>query len=142
MTRRNHLSRKQVVVGISLGVGLLHFVTGPAYGGPFRNFVNGYLIDILLPFAMYLLLSLLEGRGRLSAAARAAIILVAATGVELLQLRGVPVFGRTFDPVDLGMYALGVAGGVVFEVFVLSRLGGSTALSVSPRGGESDADVE
>ncbi len=42
---------KTLVVAVALAVGLLHFVTGPNYHGPFRVFVNGYLIDILLPLA-------------------------------------------------------------------------------------------
>ena len=48
-------SRKALVVGIAIGVGILHFFTGPEYRGPLRTFVTGYLIDILLPFAMYLI---------------------------------------------------------------------------------------
>jgi hypothetical protein len=50
------MNRKVVVVLIALAVGLLHFLTGPGYRGPLPWFVNGYLIDILLPFAMFLVL--------------------------------------------------------------------------------------
>ena len=56
--RRN----KRIVVAICLVVGGLHFVTGPGYAGPFKAFVNGYMIDILLPFAMFLLLGIADIR--------------------------------------------------------------------------------
>jgi len=35
----------------------------------------------------------------------------------------VPLFGATFDVLDLLMYVLGVAGAVAFERTVVSRLG-------------------
>ena len=53
-------NRKVVVVVIAVAVGLLHFVTGPNYRGPFPVFVNGYMIDVLLPFAMVLVLGISE----------------------------------------------------------------------------------
>ena len=52
--------RKVIVVCIAVLVGLLHFLTGPGYHGLFPTFVNGYMIDILLPFAMYLVLGVAE----------------------------------------------------------------------------------
>ena len=45
--KRGAATWKQVVVGICLVVGLLHFVAGPGYDGPWPGFVRGYLIDIL-----------------------------------------------------------------------------------------------
>ena len=116
------LTRKQAVVAIAVAVALLHFAAGPGYRGPMRAFVRGYLIDILLPFAMYLLLSLVE-RPRLSRLIRAAAVVGVGVTVEVLQFFGVPVFGRTFDPLDFAMYAGGVLAAVVFERWVLSKLG-------------------
>jgi len=116
------MTRKQVVVAIALCVGALHFVTGPGYRGPFRAFVNGYLIDILLPLAMYLVLSLVERPVSWSRAARATAVLAVGAAVEALQYLGVPLFGRTYEALDLLMYALGVLGGVLIEAAVLSRL--------------------
>ena len=52
------VKRKIVVVLIAVAVGLLHFLTGPGYRGPVPGFVNGYMIDILLPFAMVLVLGI------------------------------------------------------------------------------------
>ena len=122
MKQSGQVSRKQIVVGIALGVGLLHFVVGPGYAGPWRGFVRGYLIDILLPFALYLLLSLPAIRCLRHPGARAAVVLGVGVAVETLQFHGVPIFGRTFDPLDLLMYGLGVLAGVVFERAVLRRV--------------------
>jgi hypothetical protein len=119
---RTGVTRKHVVVGIAVGVGLLHFVTGPHYRGPLPTFVNGYLIDILLPFAMYLLLTLPDRPFALPRLARASVVLTIGVTVELLQFMGVPIFGRTFDPLDFLMYVLGVTGAVLFEWAVLSRM--------------------
>lgn len=44
------------------GGGALHFVTGENYQGPFPIFVNGYMIDILLPMVLVLLMGLIENR--------------------------------------------------------------------------------
>lgn len=114
--------QRVVVVVICLGVGGLHFVTGASYDGPFPVFVNGYLIDISLPFAMCLLLGIQEYelfRGRIFR-----IILVFGVGfvTETLQYFGVPLFGRTFDPLDYLMFAAGIGGAFVFEWLVLSRI--------------------
>ena len=56
MSARNPPGKIVLVVSINLLVAALHFLTGPGYTGPFPVFVNGYLIDILLPFALYFLL--------------------------------------------------------------------------------------
>jgi hypothetical protein len=118
-----HVTRKQIVVVIALGVGLLHFVTGPNYRGPLRAFVNGYLIDVLLPFAMYLLLALPDRPFAMPRLVRGLVVLGVGIAVEILQYFGVPIFGRTFDPLDFVMYLVGVVGAVIFEWCVLSRLG-------------------
>ena len=47
--------RKKYTVIIALFVAALHFVTGMHDQGPFWHFINGYLIDILLPFSFYFL---------------------------------------------------------------------------------------
>ena len=115
-------NRKLLVVGIALGVGILHFFTGPEYRGPFRAFVTGYLIDILLPFAMYLVLGVTDHAVLLSRIARSALVFGIGALAETLQYFGVPIFGRTFDPLDYLMFVIGIVGAAVFEWAVLSRL--------------------
>ena len=112
-----NLPRKPVVVLICLAVAALHLVTGADYAGPFRAFVTGYLIDLVLPFSLVLLL----GVGLVSVPvlcqplARAGIVIVIGTIVEGSQYLHIPLFGRTFDPLDLLMYAVGAAAAVGFE---------------------------
>lgn len=114
---------KYIVVCVCLAVGLLHFVVGPTYRGPWPGFVRGYLIDILLPFALYLLLGVSWRVLADSRLARAILVLAVGGTVEGLQYLGVPLFGTTFDPLDLVMYTLGVCGGVIIELLAAPRFG-------------------
>jgi hypothetical protein len=116
------VTRRHVIVVVAVGVALLHPVTGPRYSGLFPAFVNGYLIDILLPFSFYLLLCLPDHRAIRSPLLRCLAILAGCWAAETLQAFGVPIFGRTFDPLDLGAYAIGVALGLLVEATVLARL--------------------
>jgi hypothetical protein len=109
-------------VCIALAVGLLHFVTGPTYRGPFPVLVNGYLIDILLPFAMILVLGVADQSVLRSRIARAAFVFAIGATTETLQYFGVPIFGRTFDPLDYLMFGIGIGLAVAFERTVLSRI--------------------
>lgn len=43
-------------MAIALFVGLLRLVTGPRFAGPWGPFVNGCLVDLVLPLSLYLLL--------------------------------------------------------------------------------------
>lgn len=112
-----NLPRRPVAVGICLVVGALHLFTGPDYHGPFRPFVTGYLIDLVLPFSLVLLLGIgLERSPRLRhPAVRATAVFILGAVVEFLQYLGVPLFGRTFDPLDLLMYATGAVAALAFE---------------------------
>ena len=121
MSRSLH-TRKLVVVAIALGVGLLHFLTGPGYEGPLPVFVNGYLIDILLPFAMYLVLGVTKHPTLHSGIVRCTLVFGIGAITETLQYFGVPIFGRTFDPFDYLMFAIGIGVAVVFEWAVLVKL--------------------
>jgi hypothetical protein len=114
--------RKFIVVCFALGVGALHFVTGPGYHGPFRVFVNSYLIDILLPTAMFLLLGVSQIPGLNTAVRRGLIVFAVGAGTETLQWTGVEIFGRIFDPLDYLMYASGILLGWILERTALSRL--------------------
>ena len=112
-----NLPRKPVVVAICLAVGALHLFTGPHYRGPLRPFVAGYLVDLVLPFSLVLLLGVgLEHSSTLRhPIVRATAVFLLGAAVEFLQYRGVPLFGRTFDPVDLLMYATGAIAALALE---------------------------
>lgn len=119
-------SKKSIylIVTISLFVGLLHFVTGPAYQGPFKQFVHGYLIDLLLPLNLYLLLQL-SLRKKLSVLHSRVIAAVSTFSfgvfVELLQLNNIHLFGSTYDALDIFMYGAGVGLGLLLDLTIISR---------------------
>lgn len=116
------MTRRVVIVCIALIVAALHFVTGEQYQGPFPVFVNGYLIDILLPMTLFLLMGLIEQRIIRSALFRACAVFGFGCFVEASQYFGRPLFGSTFDPLDLLAYAGGVALGALLDLFVFPRL--------------------
>ena len=85
-------------------------------------FVNGYMIDILLPFAAYFLLTPKEFAPLRSWIAKALLLFGVGAAVEIAQYFGIPILGRTFDPLDFVMYGLGVALAVVFDTVLFPRL--------------------
>ena len=74
----------------------------------FRLFVNGYMIDILLPFAMYLVLGVAKQTILRSGIARGVFVFAIGAVTETLQYFGVPIFGRTFDLLDYLMFGVGM----------------------------------
>jgi hypothetical protein len=116
------MGRRIVVVIIAVAVGLLHFVTGANYRGPFPAFVNGYLIDILLPTSLYFLLSLTEFALFRSWWVKSLSVFAVGVVVETAQFFGAPLLGRTFDPLDYVMYAAGVLLAAFLDVFLFPRL--------------------
>ncbi len=115
--------RKTVIVCcVVIPIALLHFFTGSNYRGPHPAFVNGYLLDILVPFAFYFLLCPQEQPLLRYWTVKAILIFGAASSVEIAQLFGVPILGRTFDPVDFIMYGLGVMLAVIVDTLVFSRV--------------------
>jgi hypothetical protein len=110
-----------VVVCLVVPIALLHFFTGSAYRGPWPELVNGYLMDILVPFAFYFLLVLPEHPLLERWPVKAGLVFGAAASVEIAQFFGLPIFGRTFDPLDFVMYALGVVLAGVLDTVVLAR---------------------
>ena len=120
--RARFVNRKAIVVTIALVVGLLHFPTGPGYGGPLPVFVNSYLIDVLLPFAMFLVLGVGDHPFLRSRVGRGIAVFAVGAVTETLQYFDVPIFGRTFDWVDYVMFGMGIGLAVIFEEFVLARL--------------------
>jgi hypothetical protein len=114
--------RKTVVTFLALAVGALHFFTGENYKGPYPVFVNGYMIDILLPMAIYLLLGLFEIEWIRSTLFRAAAVFLFGCVVETSQYLGYPLFGSTFDPLDILAYTGGVASGIFLDLILLPRI--------------------
>jgi len=91
---------------------------------PQAAFVNGYMIDILLPFAMFLLLGVAKQSILRNGIARGIFVFAIGAVTETLQYFGVPIFGRTFDLLDYLMFGVGIGLAAVFERSVLSRIPG------------------
>jgi len=111
-----------VIVSFVIPIAILHFFTGSNYRGPYREFVNGYLLDILVPFAFYFLLCLPKTRLLRHPAVKGILVFGAASAVEIAQLFGAPIFGRTFDPLDFIMYGAGVMLAAILDALMLSRI--------------------
>lgn len=121
--KRAHMKGKTAVtLAICLIVALLFFVTGPNYSGPFPVFVNSYLLDLLLPFALYLLLSLFEAPLFRDWFIKAILIFSLGAFVELAQYLEVPLLGSTFDPWDFAFYAAGIALAIFCDADLFPKL--------------------
>lgn len=106
-------------------VGLLHFVIGPNYSGNFKVFVSGNLIDIFLPMILYLIGQITLRKQftiKNSRIIAVPLVFLFATFVEVLQYRGIHIFGETFDPFDIMMFAFGTCLGLAIDFFIISKL--------------------
>ncbi len=83
-----------------------------------------YFSDAIIPFGMYFLLCLEDTWVRFLRDWRLKALLVfgVASFTEVLQAFGVPLLGRTFDPLDFAMFAGGVLLAVLADRFLLVRL--------------------
>ena len=116
------IRKKVVIVSIMLLIALIHFFTGSNYKGPYPGFVNGYLLNILVPFGFYFLLCLIKFPLLKSWIVRSILIFGVAFFTEIAQFFGVPIFGQTFDPVDFVMFGIGVMLATIFDIIVFPRI--------------------
>jgi hypothetical protein len=116
------MKKRLIITGIALTVGGLHFLTGEDYRGPFPVFVNGYLIDILLPMTLFLLMGLFQNKVIRSTAFRACAIFGFGCLVETSQCFGYPIFGNIFDPFDILAYADGILLGILLDMVIFPRV--------------------
>jgi len=113
--------KRAFVITLAIIVAILHFVIGPNYEGPFKNFLTGYLIDIILPFVLYFLFTLNINQTTQKIAVGAGIFIFGAV-IEYLQYRGAGVFGSTFDPYDFVAYFVGVGSAILFDLLVWDKI--------------------
>lgn len=116
--------RQAVITSIGLAMGAAHFVIGPQYAGPARTFVTGYVMDLLIPFSSYFLLSAAEVDWALLRPwwRKVAIVFAVISSAEVAQAFGYHIFGSTFDPRDLLAYGVGALAAAVVEKYFLKRL--------------------
>jgi hypothetical protein len=119
-------NRKSIflIVGLSLLVASMHFVIGPDYSGIFKNFVRGYLIDLILPMNLYLLLQI-SLRKKVSIVKSRVIGAICTFSfgviVEILQLLKIKFLGSTYDPLDIVMYGIGVIIGLLVDYIIIDK---------------------
>ena len=111
-----------VITAIAVGTATLHFVKSENYRGPFALFVNGYMIDIILPMTLVLLMGLFQNKFLRSINFRACAVFITGCLVEFSQFAGYPIFGRTFDPLDILAYAGGVLLAMFLDLVLFPRL--------------------
>ena len=116
------IRKKVVIVSIMVLIALIHFFTGSNYKGPYPGFVNGYLLDILVPFGFYFLLGLSKFPLLKSWIVKSVLMFGAASFTEIAQFFGVPIFGQTFDPVDFVMFGMGVILAAILDIIVFPRI--------------------
>jgi len=116
------IRKKVVITSIMILIALIHFFTGSNYKGPYPGFVNGYLLDILVPFGFYFLLCLSKFPLLKSWIVRSILVFGVASFTEIAQFFGVPIFGQTFDPVDFIMFGIGVILATIFDIIVFPRI--------------------
>ncbi len=119
---RNIQLRKRMIVIINLLVAGLHLITGKKYQGPFPRFVNGYLIDILLPFCLYFLLCLVDYFNNQPWYFKALLVLLVAFLVETAQYLDYSILGSAYDPVDYIAYTFGVALAILCDQLLFTHL--------------------
>ena len=116
------MTKKIIIISLALTIGAFHFITGENYQGPFPVLVNGYLIDVLLPMTLFLLMGLFQNKIISSPLFRACAVFGFGCFVEVSQYFGRPIFGSTFDPLDILAYAVGVLLGVLLDSFIFPRV--------------------
>ena len=108
---QNIQKRKYLVIGIELILGLMH-VIGIGRHSSERMFIlsASYFSDLALPFGFYFLLALSAEKTEFLRKwwVKAGIVFLMATFAEVGQYFGLYILGRTFDPIDIVMYAAGV----------------------------------
>ena len=114
-----------VAVSIMLLIALVHFFrVGTYLPGSLFTLYYAYFSDIVLPFGMYFLLWMNDVHVPFLRDWRVKAMLVfgVASSTEVLQAFGVPLLGRTFDPLDFVMFGGGVLLAVFVDRLLLDRL--------------------
>jgi hypothetical protein len=109
---------KIIVVVFALLVGAVHFIVRLNYQSPFRRFLSGYLIDIILPASLFLLFHMVLQQQlprKVSRFASLIIVLLIGFTVEILQFFDIHFLGETYDALDFLMYILGVILGFIID---------------------------
>lgn len=109
--------KKLIIIGIEFVLGVLHIVGIGRYASKSVFILSAsYFSDLALPFGFYFLLILNEENAPILRKwwVKACTVFLLATLCEIGQFFGLYLLGRTFDPIDIAVYA----AGVLLAVFV------------------------
>ena len=103
--------KKYLIIGIEILLALMH-VVGIGRNSNESMFIlsASYFSDLALPFGFYFLLMISENKVAILRKwwVKAGIVFLMATLAEVGQFFGLYILGRTFDPIDIILYAAGV----------------------------------
>ena len=108
---KNNRNKKYLIIGIEIFLALMHVVgIGRHSSGRMFTLSASYFSDLALPFGFYFLLALNEERTEFLRDwwVKAGIVFLMAAFAEICQYFGLYILGRTFDPIDISVYAVGV----------------------------------
>jgi len=117
--------RTAIVVGLLLVIALIHvFRVGSYLRGSLFELYYGYFSDIVIPFGVYFLLCVKDASFRWLRHwyAKALLVFVVASAAEVMQAFGVPLLGRTFDPLDFVMFGAGVLLAAFVDRVLFARI--------------------
>ncbi len=117
--------RTAVGIVIALLVALIHALRlGSHLTGSLFTLYYSYFSDVAIPLSMYFLLCMNDVRIRFLRdwRVKAMVVLGVTFVTELMQAFGVPLLGRTFDPLDFVMFVAGVSLAALLDVIVFARV--------------------
>ena len=118
------MPKRLVILSIMALIAALH-IFGPARMavGFWHDLYYSYFSDLAMPFAFYFLLCAAESQFHFLRRwwIKAILVFGLALTAEILQGFGIYALGRTFDPWDVVMYALGVLLAVAVERGIFAR---------------------
>lgn len=119
-----HMKNKRLVVVITLLIIASLFVIGADWASEtIHRFFHSYFADIAIPFGYYLLLVLLEDKYKPIQKwyIKASAIFILSSFSETLQYFGIYALAKVFDPLDYGMYALGVVLAAIVDRIIFKK---------------------
>lgn len=122
--KKYQTTRTIVVVIVVLVIAAIHwFRLGSYLSGDWHDYYYSYASDIMIPFAVYFLLSLNEVRFRFLQKwyIKALIVFGIITFSEIMQYFGIYFFGDTFDWVDILMFGVGVCIALGLDTFLFKK---------------------
>lgn len=94
------------------------------YGGPFDGFITNYALEICIVVVAYFM-SVLFKKISGNKFAKAIIIFILASCIEVAQYFDFVLFGSQFDPLDFVFYAVALGFALFIDIQVIPRIDGS-----------------